>query len=281
MDAIVKHFACTALLTSAALAASLGLARAAPQDATDQAATDQIAPDASAASAGAKARVRRSRHASDRGMAGKSMAGKNLAAAGAKGTGPTVLGDSIGIGLSMASGAPRLAHEGVAIRSSAALAQIRRVPGGSVVVLSLGTNDAVGSIHGVEGAIERIKDVADRNDLKVIWLGPPCVLKTWNTTAERLDAILKDRLRDDGNVRYVSAADRGVCDRSLRAGDGVHFTMKGYAMLWKRVVDARNAWTGNAWTGSARDRDARADEPARSAGDGTTKVSGGTAWNDR
>ena len=174
------------------------------------------------------------------------------------GTGPTVLGDSIGIGLSMASGAPRLAHEGVAIRSSAALAQLHRVPDRSVVVLSLGTNDAVGSIRGVEGAIDRIRAVAERNDLRVVWLGPPCVFKSWNGTAERLDAVLKERLGADNRVRYVSAADPAVCDRSLRAGDGVHFTMRGYAMLWKRVVAAEGDWAARP----AREAAARMPERA-------------------
>ena len=32
--------------------------------------------------------------------------------------------------------------------------------------------------------------------------------------------------------------DDALCVRSLRAGDGVHFTMKGYRMMWDRAIAA-------------------------------------------
>ena len=39
-------------------------------------------------------------------------------------------------------------------------------------------------------------------------------------------------------VTYVSMRDDALCVRSLRAGDGVHFTMKGYRMMWDRAIAA-------------------------------------------
>jgi hypothetical protein len=151
-----------------------------------------------------------------------------------------VLGDSIGVGVSMASGLRRLAHNSVSIQSSAdAIAQIRRTPPGTVAFLSLGTNDAVGSIAGVTGGIDRIVDAAHKADVSLVWIGPPCVFKGWNTNVVKLDAILRQRLA--GKVPYVSVADEGVCDRSLRAGDGVHFTMQGYQVLWSRARAAAGA----------------------------------------
>jgi hypothetical protein len=148
-----------------------------------------------------------------------------------------ILGDSLGVGVSMAAGVPRLAHNSVAIRSADALEQIKRTPQGTVAFISLGTNDAVGSINKVEAGIDRIVNTAKTNGVKLVWIGPPCVFKPWNRNVEKLDGILKRKL-SSGPVSYVSMADSAVCDKSLRAGDGVHFNMRGYAMLWGR---ARNA----------------------------------------
>ena len=148
-----------------------------------------------------------------------------------------ILGDSLGVGVSMAAGVPRLAHNSVAIRSADALDQIKRTPAGTVAFISLGTNDAVGSISGVEPGIDRIVDTAKSAGVKLVWIGPPCVFKPWNSNVEKLDGILKRRLAA-GPVSYVSMADSAICDRSLRAGDGVHFNMRGYAMLWGRARDA-------------------------------------------
>jgi hypothetical protein len=150
-----------------------------------------------------------------------------------------VLGDSIGVGVSMASGLRRLARNSVSIRSSNAIAQIRRAPRDVIAFLSLGTNDAVGSIAGVSGGIDRIIDAADRAGIHLVWIGPPCVLKPWNRNVEKLDAVLKQKLA--GRVTYVSIADQQICNRNLRAADGVHFTMGGYEILWARARAAAGA----------------------------------------
>ncbi|MFY9657141.1 MAG: hypothetical protein WAK01_11215 [Methylocystis sp.] len=147
-----------------------------------------------------------------------------------------VVGDSIGVGISMAGHVPRLAHNSVTIRSADALSQLKRVPHGSVAIISLGTNDAVGSIKGVESGIDKLVAVAKSEDLHVVWIGPPCVRKDWNKNVLKLDEILKQRL--EGKISYVSAADTALCDGGLRAGDGVHFNMRGYGMLWARASEA-------------------------------------------
>jgi len=147
-----------------------------------------------------------------------------------------VIGDSIGVGISMAGHVPRLAHNSVTIRSADALSQLKRVPHGSVAIISLGTNDAVGSIKGVESGIDKIVAVAMSEELHVVWVGPPCVRKDWNKNVVKLDEILKSRLA--GKISYVSAADAALCDGGLRAGDGVHFNMRGYSMLWARASEA-------------------------------------------
>ncbi|ARN80381.1 hypothetical protein [Methylocystis bryophila] len=147
-----------------------------------------------------------------------------------------VIGDSIGVGISMAGHVPRLAHNSVTIRSADALSQLKRVPHDSVAIISLGTNDAVGSIKGVESGIDKIVAFAKSEDLHVVWVGPPCVRKGWNKNVAKLDEILKTRLA--GKIPYVSAADTALCEGDLRAGDGVHFNMRGYSMLWARASEA-------------------------------------------
>jgi hypothetical protein len=147
-----------------------------------------------------------------------------------------VIGDSIGVGISMAGHVPRLAHNSVTIRSADALSQLKRVPHDSIAIISLGTNDAVGSIKGVESGIDKLVALAKSEDLHVVWVGPPCVRKDWNKNVVRLDEILKERLA--GKFPYVSAADSSLCDADLRAGDGVHFNMRGYSKLWARASEA-------------------------------------------
>jgi hypothetical protein len=150
-----------------------------------------------------------------------------------------ILGDSIGVGISMASGLPRLAHNSVSIRSADAINQVRRTPRDAVAFLSLGTNDAVGSIAGVTSPIDRIVDAARDANVSLVWIGPPCVLKSWNINVVKLDAVLQERLAS--RIPYVSIADPRICDPSLRARDGVHFTMRGYQMLWRRARAAASA----------------------------------------
>ncbi len=40
------------------------------------------------------------------------------------------------------------------------------------------------------------------------------------------------------SVTYVSLQDPEFCERSLHAGDGVHFTMAGYARMWQKAASA-------------------------------------------
>ncbi len=40
------------------------------------------------------------------------------------------------------------------------------------------------------------------------------------------------------SVTYVSLQDASFCDRAVHAGDGVHFTMAGYARMWQKAASA-------------------------------------------
>ncbi len=146
-------------------------------------------------------------------------------------------GDSLGVGVGWAAKAPSVAKESVRITSKLSVSQIEHVPEGSTLFLSLGTNDAVGGVLKVQSSVSAILGAAAERNIRVVWLGPPCVFKTWDDSAKALDGVLAGIMAQAG-VTYVSMRDAALCVRSLRAGDGVHFTMKGYRMMWDRAIAA-------------------------------------------
>jgi hypothetical protein len=111
------------------------------------------------------------------------------------------------------------------------------VRAGSTVFMSLGTNDAVGPVKGIEKSIDNVVQAAKAARVKLIWLGPPCVSKAWDKNAAELDGILRVRLKGSGVV-YVSMRDQNICSPSVRSSDGVHFNMQGYRAMWAKAANA-------------------------------------------
>ncbi|MBV9635998.1 MAG: hypothetical protein JOZ40_15375 [Methylobacteriaceae bacterium] len=164
------------------------------------------------------------------------------AAAGA--TPGFVTGDSLGVGVSWASKLRSVAKNSVSIRAMATpIEQISQAEPGTWVFLSLGTNDAVGDINGLTANIDKIVAAADNAKVTLVWMGPPCVFKPWDKNAIALDGILKEKLQGT-SVIYVSMEQKDdplLCDRAVRAPDGVHFTMSGYNHMWSLARDAAAA----------------------------------------
>lgn len=148
-----------------------------------------------------------------------------------------IIGDSLGVGVSWAAKFPSLAKNSVSIYSGQILEQIRQLPRGATAFLSLGTNDAVGGALDVKSKVEEIVATAKAQDVKLVWMGPPCVFKPWDVSASKLDAILHDQLAGTG-VIYVSMRGADICDRSLRGAEGVHFNMAGYTLMWQKAAAA-------------------------------------------
>jgi hypothetical protein len=148
-----------------------------------------------------------------------------------------VLGDSIGEGVAQASGLKGLARISVHIRGPRALEQISQTPAGSTVFLVLGTNDADGSIANLDRHIDNIVQAAARKSIKLVWIGPPCVRKSWDSRARELDGILGTKLAAK-SVQYVSMRDERLCSGSLHEPDGVHLKVKGYAYMWEKARSA-------------------------------------------
>jgi len=159
-----------------------------------------------------------------------------FAPAAAKADEVRIIGDSIGEGLHLASSYPSPANRfNVAIYTPKIFEQIREMPRGANVVMSLGTNDAVAGLVDQQPRILQIVDAAREQGIKLTWLGPPCVRTTWEVHSQDLDRTIAAALAST-SVAYVSAQDPEFCAPGLHAGDGVHFTMAGYRLLWQKAA---------------------------------------------
>jgi hypothetical protein len=148
-----------------------------------------------------------------------------------------VLGDSIGEGVAIASGLKKLARISVHIRGPKAIDQINATPIGAVAFIVLGTNDAEGSLKDIERSIDDVVRAGKRRKLTMIWLGPPCVRRSFDSKSRQLDKILSDRLPGVA-VKYVSMRDESICSGVFHEPDGVHLTMRGYRYMWAKAEKA-------------------------------------------
>jgi hypothetical protein len=148
-----------------------------------------------------------------------------------------VLGDSLGEGVAEVSHLKGLAHVSVHIRGPRALEQLAQTPPNATVFLVLGTNDANGTIARLDKSIDDIVQAAERKNIKLIWLGPPCVRQSWDTRARDLDLLLGARFAGTA-VHYVSMRDSELCSGSLQEPDGVHLKPKGYVHMWQKAAAA-------------------------------------------
>jgi len=147
-----------------------------------------------------------------------------------------VIGDSIGEGVHLATNYPSPANRfNVAIYTPNIFEQIKAMPEGATVFMSLGTNDAVGGLVDQSRRVDQIVAAAAAQKIKLYWLGPPCVLKPWEVSSRKLDEHLAAQL-SGASVTYVSLQDPEFCEASLHAGDGVHFTMAGYSRIWQKAA---------------------------------------------
>jgi hypothetical protein len=148
-----------------------------------------------------------------------------------------VIGDSIGVGVSWAAKIPSTAKNSVSIYSGAIMEQLNAAQKGETVFLSLGTNDAVGGALDVKAKVAAIVAQADKLGVKLVWIGPPCVLKPWEEYAKKLDAELASQLSGT-SATYVSTQGQEFCDPAVHAPEGVHFDMTGYTRIWRKASAA-------------------------------------------
>jgi hypothetical protein len=145
-----------------------------------------------------------------------------------------VIGDSLGEGLAEVSHLKSFAHISVHIRGPKAVDQVRRAPEGATAFVVLGTNDAEGSISNLDKSIDDILNLAAKKRMRLVWIGPPCVHRPWDTRARELDKMLAAKLPPRG-VTYVPMRDPGFCTGGLHEPDGVHLKTKGYVYMWDKA----------------------------------------------
>lgn len=145
-----------------------------------------------------------------------------------------VLGDSIGEEVATASGLKSLAKVSVHIRGPKAIAQLNQTPPGSTAFIVLGTNDAEGTIKNIDKSIDDVVASAERRQISLVWIGPHCVRKSWDTHARELDEILRTRLAKT-SVKYVSMRDPRFCGGNFLEPDGVHLTVGGSRYMWEKA----------------------------------------------
>lgn len=145
-----------------------------------------------------------------------------------------VIGDSIGQGIAASNGLRNMAQRSFSLRRSNIAKQLSQVPEGAVGIMSLGLNDAADPVWHLVKSVETVVASIARSGRKVVWVGPPCVLKTWDARAAELDIYLRERLATTA-IQYVSLRDETICAPALRSRDGQHFTTAGYRYVWDKI----------------------------------------------
>ena len=145
-----------------------------------------------------------------------------------------VLGDSIGLGIATTIGLKSIARRSFSLRRGDVGGQLKQIPEHAVGLMSLGLNDAADPVAHLSKSIDRIIENATSTGKKLVWIGPPCVTKSWDKRAAELDVYLKERLSQTA-IQYVSLRDAKICAPALRTKDGEHFTVEGYRYVWEKI----------------------------------------------
>lgn len=140
-------------------------------------------------------------------------------------------GDSLAVGMAQVSGLPSAAISGIGAAHPAVEGAVRRAPRGSVVLLSIGTNDAAP----IGAHLSRLADVARERGVRLVVLTPPCHRPaSLDARSQRRAAEARAAGVETLDLRALPA---GACD-APRAGDGVHFTGAGYRALIRQAMEA-------------------------------------------
>ena len=144
------------------------------------------------------------------------------------------IGDSIAAATAQTIGMRGSAHHSVSLRRNAIAPQFPRIPKGAVALMTLGLNDAAIPVQAMRKDIETVIEGALKTGEKIVWIGPPCVLKSWDKRAKEMDDYLRERLATT-SIQYVSLRDPQICKPGMRSSDGEHFTDAGYRYVWQKI----------------------------------------------
>lgn len=108
---------------------------------------------------------------------------------------------------------------------------LEALPSGASVVFCAGTNDAAVRSRGFRYSVAAVLSIVRAKKLRMTWIGPVRTKRPWDRHSDEIDTYLALQLARAG-VRYVSL--RAIkFKRSELAGDGIHFTPKGYRRIAK------------------------------------------------
>lgn len=144
------------------------------------------------------------------------------------------IGDSIAAATAQTLGIGGVARHSVSLRRKTIQEHFQRIPKGAVALMSLGLNDAAIPVKAMHKDIEQVIAGAMATGERVVWIGPPCVMKKWDNRAAEMDAYLAARLATT-TIQYVSLRDSQICQRTMRSSDGEHFTIAGYRYVWQKI----------------------------------------------
>ena len=144
------------------------------------------------------------------------------------------IGDSIAAAAAQTIGMRGVARHSVSLRRNAIAPQFQHVPKDAVAVMTLGLNDAAIPVQAMHKDIEVVIEGAQKTGARIVWVGPPCVLKSWDKRAKEMDDYLRQRLASTA-IQYVSLRDPQICQPALRSRDGEHFTDAGYRYIWQKI----------------------------------------------
>lgn len=144
-------------------------------------------------------------------------------------------GDSLAVGMARASGLPSAAIGGISTGHPSILEAVRRAAPGTVLLVSAGTNDARPA--GADAA--RASAEARARGVRLVWLLPPCHGPASLDARSRQRAAEIAAAATAAGVETVALRDlpAGACG-APRAGDGIHFSGRGYAALAEQAAAA-------------------------------------------
>jgi hypothetical protein len=144
------------------------------------------------------------------------------------------IGDSIAAATAQTIGMRGSARHSVSLRRNAIAPQFLQLPKGAVGLMTLGLNDAAIPVQAMQKDIEAVIEGARKTGERIVWIGPPCVMKSWDNRAREMDDYLRRRLAAT-DIQYVSLRDPQICQPGMRARDGEHFTDAGYRYVWQKI----------------------------------------------
>lgn len=138
-----------------------------------------------------------------------------------------VIGDSICEGITSVRPAPGYVRRGAMTYDL--IGWLDALPHRSAVVFCAGTNDAAVQSKSLRYSVAAVLSIVRANKLRMTWIGPVRTTRPWDRHSNEADTFLALHLARAG-ARYVSL--RAVkFERSELAGDGIHFTPKGYRRI--------------------------------------------------